>query len=56
MSRCRCCHYSNAWVMAPLCDRCFLGWNDCCEFRKILDKVEAEATEHTCQDMGFYQK
>jgi len=56
MSKCRCCKNQNARVMAPLCDRCFLGWNgDCCEFRIALDQAIADSSDHTCRDLGFYE-
>ncbi len=41
--------------MAPLCDRCCLGWNDCCAHRIALDQAIADSAEHTCQDLGFYK-
>jgi len=55
MSTCRCCTNKNAHVMAPLCDRCFLGWNDCCAFRIALDQVIEDSAEHTCEELGFYK-
>lgn len=53
--KCRCCYTPKSGVMAPLCDRCFLGWNDCCAFRIALDQAIADSVEHTCEEMGFYQ-
>ncbi len=55
MSKCRCCENNNAWVMKPLCDRCFLGWNDCCAFRIALDQAIAESADQTCGELGFYE-
>ena len=56
MSTCKCCKNKNAKVMAPLCDRCYLGWNgDCCEFRIALDQVIADSAEHVCEELGFYE-
>ena len=56
MSKCRCCTTPKAGVMAPLCDRCFLGWNgDCCDFRIALDQAIADSSDHTCRDLGFYE-
>ena len=55
MSTCRCCTNKNAQVMAPLCDRCFLGWNDCCAFRIALDQAIADSADHTCAELGFYE-
>jgi len=55
MSTCRCCGNKNARVMAPLCDRCFLGANDCCEYRIILEQVIEDSAEHVCEDLGFYK-
>ncbi len=55
MSSCRCCSNKNAQVMAPLCDRCFLGWNDCCAFRIALDQAIADSADQTCGELGFYE-
>lgn len=55
MSKCRCCEFNNAWVMKPLCDRCYLGWNDCCAFRIALDETIAEASRIACEELGFYE-
>ena len=55
MSNCRCCTNNNANVMKPLCDRCFLGWNDCCPFRIALDQAIIDTNDHTCRDLGFYE-
>lgn len=55
MSTCRCCTNKNACVMAPLCDRCFLGWNDCCAFRIALDQAITDSTAQTCGELGFYE-
>lgn len=55
MSTCRCCGNKNARVMAPLCDHCFLGWNDCCAFRIALDQAIADSADHTCGELGFYE-
>ena len=56
MSKCRCCGFNNAWVMKPLCDRCFLGWNgECCDFRIALDQAIADSSDHTCRELGFYE-
>ena len=41
--------------MAPLCDRCFLGWNDCCAFRIALDQAIKDSAEQTCGELGFYE-
>ena len=40
--------------MAPLCDRCFLGWNDCCEYRIALDQAITDSVDHSA-DLGFYE-
>lgn len=55
MSTCRCCKNKNARVMAPLCDRCYLGWNDCCAFRIALDQTIADSADHVCRDLGFFE-
>ncbi len=55
MSKCRCCGFNNAFVMKPLCDRCFLAVNDCCAFRIALDETEAEASRIVCEELGFYE-
>jgi len=55
MSKCRCCENNNAFVMKPLCDRCFLGWNDCCAFRLALEETIAEASRIVCEELGFYE-
>ena len=55
MSACRCCDNKNAGVMAPLCDRCFLGWNNCCEFRIVLDEISATASKDICEELGFFE-
>jgi len=55
MSACRCCKNKNAQVMAPLCDRCFLGWNNCCAFRIALDQVVSDSSKHVCMELGFYE-
>ena len=55
MAQCRCCSNKNARVMAPLCDRCFLGWNDCCAFRIALDQAIADSADQTCGELGFYE-
>ena len=41
--------------MAPLCDRCFLGWNDCCAFRIALDQAISDSTAQTCGELGFFE-
>ena len=41
--------------MAPLCDRCFLGWNDCCAHRIALDQAIADSADQTCGELGFYE-
>lgn len=41
--------------MAPLCDRCFLGWNNCCAFRIALEQAISDSAEHLCEELGFYQ-
>lgn len=41
--------------MAPLCDRCFLGWNDCCPFRIALDQAITDSASQTCGELGFYE-
>ncbi len=41
--------------MKPLCDRCFLGWNDCCAFRIALDQAIADSADQTCGELGFYE-
>ena len=38
--------------MAPLCDRCFLGWNDCCAFRIALDQAVEDSAEHLCAEFA----
>jgi len=54
--KCRCCTTPKAGVMAPLCDRCFLGWNgNCCAFRESLDQTIADSVDHTCRELGFYE-
>ena len=55
MSTCRCCSNKNARVMAPLCDRCFLGWNDCCAFRIALDQAVEDSSKYVCMELGFYE-
>ena len=55
MSSCRCCTTPKAGVMAPLCDRCFLGWNDCCAFRIALDQAISDSADQTCGELGFYE-
>jgi hypothetical protein len=56
MSTCTCCGNKNAFVMKPLCDRCFLGWNgDCCEIRKAIDQTIADSADHVCRDLGFFE-
>ena len=55
MATCRCCGNKNARVMAPLCDRCFLGWNDCCAFRIALEQAIADSADQTCGELGFYE-
>jgi len=55
MSTCRCCTNKNAFVMKPLCDRCFLGWNDCCAFRIALDQAITDSADQTCGELGFYE-
>ena len=53
---CRCCTRPKAGVMAPLCDRCYLGWNgNCCEFRIALDQTIADSADHICRDLGFFE-
>ena len=41
--------------MAPLCDRCYLGWNDCCTFRIALDQAVSDSAEQTCGELGFFE-
>lgn len=53
--KCRCCQTPKNMVMAPLCDRCFLGWNNCCPFRISLDQAIIHSAEHTCEELGFYK-
>lgn len=53
--KCRCCQTPKAGVMAPLCDRCFLGWNDCCVFRIALDQTVQDSADHTCRELGFFE-
>lgn len=56
MSTCSCCGNKRAFVMKPLCDRCFLGWNgDCCEIRKAIDQASEDNTRHACEEMGHYR-
>jgi len=53
--KCRCCQTPKDGVMAPLCDRCFLGWNNCCDFRTSLDQAITDSSDHTCRELGFYE-
>ena len=53
--KCTCCQNPKAGVMAPLCDRCFLGWNDCCAFRIALDQAVQDSAAQTCGELGFYE-
>lgn len=54
MSSCRCCNNKDAYVMAPFCDRCFLEWNPCCEFRVALDLIIEQSAEDVCMDLGYF--
>ncbi len=41
--------------MVLFCDRCSLGWNNCCAYRIVLEKAIADSTEHVCEELGFYK-
>jgi len=34
----------------PYCDRCYLGWNDCCPYRISLDQAIVDTIEHTSKE------
>ena len=55
MSTCTCCGNKNARWGNPKCDRCFLGWNDCCPFTKVFDQTIADSADHVCRDLGFFE-
>lgn len=55
MAKCKCCENQNAFVMKPLCDRCFLGWNECCAFRIALDQAITDSSSQTCGELGYYE-
>ena len=54
MSTCRCCNNKNADALTSLCDRCNLGWNECCVYRIAVDQNIEDSVEYVCGDLGFY--